>query len=61
MPYCNYKKLFLFKISRLILKINDEAINLIQKADLNKKKVYMKSSIKRKKWKIRNYKNYQKF
>ena len=42
MPYCDYKKLFLFKISRLILKINDEAINLLQKADFNKESIHKK-------------------
>ena len=35
-PYYNYKKLFSIRKSTTVLKSNDEAINLLQKADLNK-------------------------
>ena len=47
----NYKKLFLFRKSTVVLKSNDEAINLLQKADLNKK-VYRKGWFKQKSGKL---------
>ena len=50
-PDYNYKKLFLFRKSTVVLKSNDEAINLLQKADLNKK-VYRKGWFKQKSGKL---------
>ena len=37
MPYYNNKKLFLFRKCTIILKSNNEAINSLQKAELNRK------------------------
>ena len=50
-PDYNYKQLFLFRKSTVVLKSNDEAINLLQKADLNKK-VYRKGWFKQKSGKL---------
>ena len=45
-PYYNYKTLFSFKKSKIIFLKNDEAINLLQKADLSTKS-----------WKFKNFAN----
>ena len=37
-PYYNYKKLFSFRKSTIILKTSNEVINSLQKANLNKRK-----------------------